>query len=266
MDHFEARGSWLANVPIVAHVPHAGRDLPPNVRKTLSLSDAALELEILRVTDHFTDELSYGILELGGIQFVNQLSRLVVDPERFRHDGDELMAARGAGAVYVVTTGGQRLRAPDLAESRESLLQTYFDPYARAMTDTVGRILSRWDRCLVLDMHSYPSKPFSYELRPTDPRPDICFGTDDFHTPLELLEAMELRCDHWGFSTARNQPFFGCYVPLAFHRRDRHVSGLMIEIRRDLYMDEPSGRKNERFSEIRVFLSSLLELATCSMR
>lgn len=46
----------------------------------------------------------------GLVVVVNQLSRLVVDPERFPDDG-EPTTAFGRGAVYTRTCAGSRLRA-----------------------------------------------------------------------------------------------------------------------------------------------------------
>jgi hypothetical protein len=89
----------------------------------------------------------------------------VVGPERFRDDGDEVMATRGVGAVYRRTTGGEILREPSSAE-REQLLRTYFDPYATAVRHAVDGLLARFGRCLIVDGHSYPAVPLGWELHP----------------------------------------------------------------------------------------------------
>lgn len=41
--------------PIVFHIPHASTRIPPDVRPQLILSDAELDLELLRTTDLHTD-------------------------------------------------------------------------------------------------------------------------------------------------------------------------------------------------------------------
>src|SRR5262249_36988045 len=149
--------------------------IPPAVRQGIVLSDSALEAELLRVTDHLTDELFRPALDLGGLVFANRLSRVVIDPERFRDDADEVMAGRGVGAVYRRTTSGQILREPSSAE-HEHLLRTYFDPYAAALRKAVDVLLERFGRCLIVDGHSYPAVPLGWELQPTGRRPDVCLG------------------------------------------------------------------------------------------
>ena len=43
----------------ILHVPHASTTIPPEIRSQFVLSDAELEAEIGRMTDHATDSL-YG--------------------------------------------------------------------------------------------------------------------------------------------------------------------------------------------------------------
>ena len=100
-------GPTGARRPIVGHVPHAATAIPPGVRAGILLDDAALEAELLRMTDRHTDRLFAWIRDLGGTLVVNRVSRLVVDPERFPDDDAEPMAAVGQGAVYTRTSCGR---------------------------------------------------------------------------------------------------------------------------------------------------------------
>jgi N-formylglutamate deformylase len=247
-------------VPLLVHVPHGSTEVPDGVRRGLQVNDQGLEAELLKMTDWFTDELSDHALALGGMMFVNRLSRLVIDPERFPNDEEEVMANRGMGAVYTKTSDGRPLRHEGPTAERQTLLARYFEPYARAMTEAVGRILQQHGRCLILDAHSFPSSPLPYELDQVSPRPEICIGTDAFHTPDSLTEAIEELCASSGVVTARNKPFAGTYVPLQFWRKDARVASLMIEIRRDLYMDERTGQKSGGFSRTHSLLDKLTEL------
>ncbi len=96
--------------PLIAHIPHASTIVPSRVRlETIVLGDSDLQRELVRLTDRHADQLFSWVLELGGCMFVNTLSRLVFDPERFLDDEDEPMAAVGQGAFYTHTTDGARL-------------------------------------------------------------------------------------------------------------------------------------------------------------
>lgn len=260
MASFEILGEPEHASGLLAHVPHSSDFVPDTERPGFLLGDLDLKGEGLRVTDHFTDLLYSGALESGGLMFVNRLSRLVVDPERFRDDADEVMAPMGAGAVYLRATDGAELRRDSPVE-RERLLQTYFDPYARAMEQAVDRLLARFGRCLVLDCHSFPRTPLRWEIHREAPRPELCLGTDSFHTPASLVAAMETACERQGVGFLRDVPFSGCYVPLKHYRRDASVAAVMIEVRRDLYMNEETGELGPGFEETKGTVGALIEAA-----
>jgi N-formylglutamate amidohydrolase len=73
--------------------------VPAEERQGIRLDDAALNSELLRMTDAYTDELFPRTpVEAGRVIF--PVSRLVCDVERFPSDGDEPMATRGIGVIY----------------------------------------------------------------------------------------------------------------------------------------------------------------------
>ena len=87
---------------VVLHVPHDAVEVPPDVRDQFVVDDAALQAELDRMTDHHTLALFAG--EGAGCRVVRApVSRLVVDCERFADDAHEGMAARGMGAVYMLS-------------------------------------------------------------------------------------------------------------------------------------------------------------------
>jgi N-formylglutamate amidohydrolase len=190
------------------------------------------------------------------------MSRVVFDPERFRDDKNEVMDSRGVGVVYAVTTDGRQMRSSEvLKRTREEILKGFYDPYAHALTGLVDRMLDRFGSCVLVDAHSYPVDPFAWELRPTVPRPSIAFGTDRRHTPESLVGRLETLAKKRGIGTARDVPFSGTYVPLKHLNRDDRVTSVMIEVRRDLYMDEATGEPNATFRQTQSLVSELLEEA-----
>ncbi|MFJ9630878.1 N-formylglutamate amidohydrolase [Streptomyces sp. NPDC101175] len=229
-----------ADSPVILHVPHSAREIPADVRADIVLDDAALAREL----DHITDSHTARIAEEAARacartpwRFVNRLSRLVVDPERFPDEREEMLAV-GMGAVYTRTTHRAELRPAD--HDPGPLLDRCFRPYARAMTEAVAGRLAATGRAVVLDLHSYPTAPLPYELHGTGPRPPVCLGTDAFHTPPTLLAAAReafAGCGEIGVDS----PFIGTYVPLEFYGTEPAVSALMVELRRDTYMTEPGG-------------------------
>ncbi|MGN5381454.1 N-formylglutamate amidohydrolase [Streptomyces sp. MUSC 14] len=244
--------------PVLLHVPHAARAIPADVRRGIVLDDAALERELDHITDAYTDELAERAAESARVtpwRFVNRLSRLVVDPERFPDEREE-MAAVGMGAVYTRTTHKGELRRPDT--DPEPLLERWFRPYARAMAEAVADRLAATGRAVIIDVHSYPAAPLPYELHAEGPRPAVCLGTDAFHTPPRLAEAAREAFAACG-ETGLDSPFAGTYVPLAFYGRDSRVGALMVEIRRDTYMTEPGGAAGPGLERLAGALAALAD-------
>ena len=189
--------------PLIAHVPHASTVILGDVRKTIVLNDADLRREIVRLTDWHTDDLFSWIAEAGGSMFVNCLSRLVFDPERFVDDAQEPMATRGQGVVYTRTTDGTPLANVDPSE-RKRRIETLYNPYHETLAALVDSMLEEMGSALIIDCHSFPSIPMVSELDQAPNRPAICIGTDPFHTPPALAdnlqnaferEGLEVYCD-----------------------------------------------------------------------
>ncbi|MET9448704.1 N-formylglutamate amidohydrolase [Streptomyces cinerochromogenes] len=247
-----------ADSPVLLHVPHSARAIPDDVRTGIVLDDAALERELDHITDTHTAEIAERAAALAGVRpwrFVNRLSRLVVDPERFPDEREEMTAA-GMGAVYTRTTHRAELRPADT--DPEPLLARYFRPYAAAMTRAVADRLAATGRAVIIDVHSYPAEPLPYELHGSGPRPPVCLGTDTFHTPPDLTESARKAFAACG-GTGLDSPFAGTYVPLDFYGTDARVGALMVEIRRDTYMTEPGGPAGPGLDRLATALAALVD-------
>ncbi|MET7911987.1 N-formylglutamate amidohydrolase [Streptomyces avermitilis] len=251
------------NSPVILHVPHSSRVIPADVRSEIVLDDPALGRELDHITDSHTAEIAAAATARCATEpwrFVNQFSRLVVDPERFPDEREEMLAV-GMGAVYTRTTHREDLRRAD--HDGQPLVERYFHPYAAAMTDAVTERLAAVGRAVIIDVHSYPTERLPYELHGDGPRPPICLGKDVFHTPADLLARAEKAFAGFG-GTGVNSPFEGTYVPLKYYGNDPRVSALMIEIRRDVYMSEPGGPAGPGLSRVAAALAELAEAVTVS--
>ncbi|MGA4862484.1 N-formylglutamate amidohydrolase [Streptomyces lavendulocolor] len=244
--------------PVILHVPHASRVIPADVRAGIVLDDRALEAELDHITDAWTDRIAAaaaGAARVRPWRFVNRLSRLVVDPERFPDEREEMLAV-GMGAVYTRTTHREVLRPAD-ADPRP-LIERYFHPYAEAMTAAVTERLDAVGRAVVVDVHSYPARALPYELHGDGPRPPVCLGTDAFHTSGALLDAARRAFAGFG-GTEPDTPFAGAYVPLRYYGRDARVGALMVEIRRDLYLDERGAPRDAAVGALGRALAGLVD-------
>jgi N-formylglutamate deformylase len=231
--------------------------VPPEERQTILLDDAELHEELLRMTDAYTDEL-FPPTPVEAARFVFSISRLICDVERFLSDEDEPMAARGMGAVYTRTSSGRVLRIQPNPETRRSVLNRWYWPHHSKLERTVKDVARRLGFCLIVDCHSFPSVALPYELDQTEVRADFCIGTDPFHTPSSLRDAIIAAVRQARYSVSIDAPFAGALVPLSLYRKDRRIHSVMIEVNRRLYMDEHSGLKAHAFEQVRGVVKQLI--------
>lgn len=250
-----------ASSPVILHVPHASRAIPREIRSTLTVTNDQLAAELDEITDAHTDVIAeYAAQSVTARPWVlrNDLSRLVIDPERFPDEREELNAV-GRGAVYTRTCNGDVLRRDDTG-ARDALLDNYFHPYAAAMSDLVTDRIAATGRAVIIDVHSYPTQPSAYELHTDGPRPALCIGTDPHHTPPWLCEAVYAAFSPLG-DIDTDSPFEGTYVPLDRYRTDLRTVSVMIELRRDCYIDETGQLVDVAAENLGAMLGRLVEAA-----
>ncbi|GAA0558047.1 N-formylglutamate amidohydrolase [Paractinoplanes ferrugineus] len=245
-----------AGSSVILHVPHAARAVTDRVREELLITGGELGEELDQLTDAHTDVIAAEAAAGGAVRpwiFENGLSRLVVDPERFLGEAEEMRAV-GMGAIYTHGYAGRRLR-DDSPVREQAALQEHYRPYARGLAALVADRIAVTGRAVILDVHSYSTEALPYELHGAGPRPPICLGTDHFHTPAALVAAAVAAFPEAGFNT----PFAGCYVPADRWRTDARVAALMIEIRRDTYMIEPGGPHHAGLAVVAGRLAALID-------
>ena len=251
------------------HIPHASVDVPAACRDQFVLSDAALGEEMFQLTDHATDllfdpvaiEEAMGPRGAGAVDsLIFPVSRVVVDAERFADGSQEPMEDRGQGVLYRLTTQGERLRRELRPGEREGLLAQYYRPHHAELARRVDQALEVHGRALIIDCHSFPDRPLPMDMDQSPGRPDLCVGTDAFHSPRALVERLEAVGRKRGLTVCRNRPYAGTMVPLAHWQRDDRVQSVMLEINRRLYMGESGDPdlQSETFKTIRDLCTDLV--------
>ena len=241
---------------IILHIPHASKHIPDKYLKYFTLSKKDLEIEILKMTDHFTDEL-FDISCSNIHQLKFPLSRLLVDVERFEEDKLEPMFKVGMGCIYEKTHDGKSLKL--VKDIKDELINKFYKTHHENFTKIVDAKLMKNNKVLIIDCHSFPKHPLLYELNQEIDRPEICIGTDNFHTSEKLKKLFGELFEKSNFTVKYNAPFKGSVVPLKFYNKDKRVQSVMIEVRRDLYMNEESGEKNNNFYDIKNVLEKIIK-------
>jgi N-formylglutamate deformylase len=209
---------------VILHIPHSSTCIPDVCQ--FELSQFELSQEVEKLTDHHTETLFNCE---GAAKLVFPVNRLVVDPERFLEDP---MESVGMGVVYTHTSDGKPLRHI-LDADKQALIDAYYHPHHERLTSMVDDCINQNGACLIIDCHSFPAQPLPYEK--DHHRPDICIGTDPFHTGQTLIRTMVETFETLGYAVAVNSPFSGTIVPLKHYHKDQRVASVMIEVNRSLY-------------------------------
>jgi N-formylglutamate deformylase len=207
-------------VPVIATLPHGGREYPAGLTGNLAFSPERLW------SDWLTRELYQFLPELGITSVSTPLSRFVADvnrdPAGDQHGGfwTSVVAAR--------TPRGQAVyRTPlDPAEIRGRIALAH-EPFHRALDLVVAELTGRFGRVLLLDLHS-----FGVQLDA-----DVILG--DRHGNTASPAAVQLVADAFagqGFAMRRNERFTGGWTVRRF-AGDETVEAVQVELRQSCYLD-----------------------------
>ncbi len=246
----------LKKYPVILNIPHSSTYIPKKFSKDFLVDKTVLQQETFELADLYTKELFKPLIKnFGGI--VSEISRLIVDIERFEDDNLEYMSRVGMGVLYEKSTSGIIIRSLDEMQKKQ-LLELLYYPYHQNFEKMVNDSLAKFHTCIILDCHSFPSEPRPYELNQEQNRPDICLGIDSFHTPKKLLQIFKQNLDTTDFTFKENNPFSGTLVPMKHYRTNKKVCSIMIEVNRNLYMDQNNFSKKIQFNDISLTLCSLI--------
>ena len=232
------------------HIPHCSKYIPLQFRDQFLLTKEELRRELLYMTDYKTDELFY--LDEHQIYIKGTVSRLVADLERFPIDEEEPMSKVGMGAVYTKTSDNKPLRRELLPEEKNYLMNRYYYKHHNTLNEAVKKLLEENGTVILFDCHSFSSHKLPYEQCTSNIRPDICIGSDEYHTPKEIAEVALRFFQDRGYETALNIPFAGSLVPSDYYQKNKNVISIMIEVNRKLYMNEAAGRISKSFIRVKT--------------
>ena len=238
---------------VLIHIPHSSYYIPQRYRRLFYLSGEELFQEQLRMTDSYTDQI-YAVK--GTERLIFPFSRLICDVERFRNEKDEEMTKQGMWICYTRTSDGKPLK--EISNCHKQDILHLYDNHHAFLEKWVEKTAEEIGNCLIIDAHSFSSVPLPYELHSQEFRPNICIGTDLFHTPDYLIDYFYNAFNQAGYSVGINTPFQGTIVPLRYYHQNKRVMSIMIELNRSLYMNENTGKKKNEFGELKNNISRII--------
>jgi N-formylglutamate amidohydrolase len=166
------------------------------------------------------------------------------------------MAKVGQGVLYTHANGTE-IRKITPEYRLETLKKYYFNHY-QAFDEAIERKLARNKKCLIIDCHSYSAQ----HMTTTQAKPEICIGTDPYHTPDNMAQFALAYAKEAGFTTGINTPFAGTIVPQKFYHKDPRVCSIMLEIDRGLYLEDsehkPYPQRGKNFKHVAGFIENLV--------
>jgi N-formylglutamate deformylase len=206
-------------VPVVACLPHGGRDYPEDLT-----SDLAVSPDILW-SDWLTRELYDFLPALGITTVATTFSRFVADVNR--DPAGEQHGGFWASVVYAQMPNGRRVYRHELSPAQIShRIAVAHEPFHRALDTVIDRLLLSFPRLLLLDLHSFGV--------PLDA--DVILG--DRNGATARPGAVRLLSDAFtrhGFMVRLNERFSGGWTVRRFAGDDR-LDAVQVELNQRRYL------------------------------
>ncbi|MDR2340223.1 MAG: N-formylglutamate amidohydrolase [Deltaproteobacteria bacterium] len=238
---------------LVITVPYGGLFVPPMIKRLLGLGDQELGWENFRLAD----PLLLGIAadacqgtELTGFMGKKPLpertlvsyaySPLVSDPLGF-------LACQLSGEEHsfpkFIKEGATGKAFPALGpKEAEAILAKSAKPFLAELDKRCSQALESESLVLLLMLRSHGSKPLNHEFDRRYPRPQVCVGSHQGgKTPPGLAAFIGRTFRMFGLWPEPDWPNPGAFVPDGLQQSPRLLSA-GISFRRDLYMDESTGK------------------------
>ena len=232
---------------VVCNIPHSNTTVPEWAKKDILISQEELSYLVDYLTDKDIDKMwSFVPAENKEVATV---SRFIVDIERFRNDADEVMSSKGMGLYYTHTPHGKQFRVKS-GDTYEKCLSLY-DAYHKSLEEKVTNCLNKYDKCIILDCHSFHDEIDYTEYAPSS-FPDVCIGVNG-----EISAEAQFIIDTFeanGYSVKVNEPFAGSLAPLKY-LNDSRVVTVMIELNRRIY-------DNSEFEKVQGICKEIFEKLT----
>ena len=207
-------------VPVVACIPHGGRNFPADLASDLAVSPDTLW------SDWLTRELYEFLPSLGVTTIVTAFSRYVADPNR-DPAGDQ-HGSFWSSVVPAQTPEGEPVYHRPLSAAEISYrIRLAHQPFHHALDAAVARLLDRCGRVLLLDLHSFGL-----------PLPaDVILGDRHGSTASsEIVALLEAAFAASGFDVRRNDRFAGGWTVRRFTGEPR-VDAVQVELNQRRYLD-----------------------------
>ena len=238
-----------ADAGLIVLCDHAGNRFPDGYG-ALGMADSELRRHI--AYDIGAASVTQGISEaLGAPAVLTKYSRLLIDPNRGRDDPTLIMRISDGAVV----PGNRQI---DDAE-RQTRVERYFEPYHRAVNETIDKCLASGRAPALLSIHSFTP---AWKGVPRRWHVAVLWDEDD-RLPHPLLAELSRNKE---LVVGDNEPYTGRLMGDCMwqHGTKRGLAHAIIELRQDLITDDAG--QNEWAGRLAAIMDGFLkqpELAKC---
>ena len=261
------------NIPLLLTFPHSGEFYPDDFSPNPALTFEVIDFQ----NDKYVDELYQASKTIGLPSIKANFARVYIDVNRHQHDIDSNMMKTDEpwyGRLQPTTSGLETGSSLFWSKSKlgkyevydrklshmemKRRLATCYIPFHQAVTSFLEDLRKQYDCAYVMDCHSYTQ--FDSKLRGGGQRPQVDIGNRKGQScSKEYTECVaDAFCD-CGYDVTINGRFIGGEMQLRYGWPEINQNILQIEIRRDLYMNEETREKTERFGQMQKDCTKVLD-------
>ncbi len=249
-------------VPLLISMPHNGEKIPDDIAS--HMTETALSVPD---TDWNLDQL-YAFAHAMGVYLIKpQYNRYVVDLNR---DPNGINLYPGANSTELCPTTAfdeSKLYLPNSEPSLEEIqrrIQFYWQPYHKALQDTLDKMKQKYGCAVLLEAHSIKShvpRFFNGQL------PDFNFGTGDGTSCTDQMCQLVQHLDYAPYSKVFNGRFKGGYITRYFGQPEQNIHAIQLELSQRTYMNESAATYDldlakEVIPKLQNLTQALIDFAT----
>ncbi|MFN0046412.1 MAG: N-formylglutamate amidohydrolase [Sphingorhabdus sp.] len=241
------------SIPLLVSVPHAGRDYPDKVFRSMRLPKESL----VRLEDRYADLLLRKVIGFGFPAIVAHRARAWIDLNRAENDIDVEMVRDAIPADYPppgakqrgglgliprrLTDEGDIWKGQFDLDDIQGRITSFHQPYHATIADILQQMHKKFGIALLLDVHSMPP----IRNVPKGGPPHFVVGDRFGQSSASLFsELLIQQIQLAGFRTALNHPYSGEHILRRHGKPKGNIHALQLEVDRSLYLDstlrEPS--------------------------
>lgn len=244
----------LGDSPLLISLPHAGTQVPEEIRSSFTPQAAQLE-----DTDWYVDQLYAFASDMGVSILCAKWSRYVIDLNR-PPDNQALYQTTTTGLVPTETFAGDPIYSePDYPLQTAERVRQYWQPYHQALRETLDSIKEQHGHVVLLDGHS---------IRQQVPRlfngvlPDLNLGSNHgVSADTALIKSAEQALTASdSYSYILDGRFVGGYITRHYGQPDAGFHALQLEMAQAVYMQEvPPVYDREKVAAVQPVLENLVQ-------